>query len=73
MRKLRFDKENYEDEPIELLDASIRLYNILKRNQIHTIGDLMKTKNRLNKDGFGPVSQKELAYLKKEIELMTFI
>jgi DNA-directed RNA polymerase subunit alpha len=35
------DTEDYDDIPIEELDLSVRTYNVLRRNGIRTVGQLL--------------------------------
>jgi DNA-directed RNA polymerase alpha subunit len=39
--KTTVDTEDYDDIPIEKLGLSVRTYNVLKRNGIHTVGQLL--------------------------------
>ncbi|QNK89466.1 hypothetical protein H7992_07315 [Sporosarcina sp. resist] len=65
---IRFDKEKYLQEPIEMLELSVRLTKILKKNDIHTLEDLI-TKDTFELEGTGPVFRKELEEVIYEIKL----
>lgn len=63
---IHIDKEKYLQEPIEMLELSVRLTKILKMNDIHTLEDLI-TEDTFELEGTGPVLRKELKEVIYEI------
>ncbi|MEK5070682.1 DNA-directed RNA polymerase subunit alpha C-terminal domain-containing protein [Sporosarcina sp. FSL K6-1508] len=70
---IRFDKEKYLNESIEMLELNVRLYNILKNNHIHTLRDLISrnVKDIGTLPGIGPVLRNELLEVYYEIKSET--
>ncbi|AMQ06372.1 MULTISPECIES: DNA-directed RNA polymerase subunit alpha C-terminal domain-containing protein [Sporosarcina] len=55
-------------EPIEILELSVRLTKILKKNDIHTLEDLI-TEDTFELECTGPIFRKELEEVIDEIIL----
>lgn len=41
----------HADDPLETLDLTTRSYNLLKRNGVHTVGDLVTYYERVGREG----------------------